>query len=184
MFAYAYKQYKQHHCKVLGPCHIAWTTLTVEWLLTLPIPLPFTFTIAVNSAGPDDCIETITITTNNGVAHVLPGIVCFQCDFGSGVATDSTFTINSGPVDRIVGNTVRGVLVIFETDEVFGTSSLPVQCTSGDNTFTLITFLRSRCCGSVSFLLHNYYNSYYHCAPQCSFTLQSLRLPLYLVTQQ
>ena len=90
---------------------------------------------------------------SNDVKYVVPGIVCFQRNFGSEVATDSTFTINSAPVDRIVGNTVRGVLVIFETDEVFGTSPVTVQCSSGGGIFNLIIFLKSMCFGLYSFCM-------------------------------
>ena len=75
---------------------------------------------------------------------VPPGTVCFQCDFGSGVATDSTFQINNSPVSSGEGITVMGVLVIFNSEQVFETSSArTVRCERGGSAINAITFLES-----------------------------------------
>ena len=75
---------------------------------------------------------------------VPPGTVCFQCDFGSGVATDSTFQIDNSPVGSGEGTTVMGVLVIFDSEQVFETSSQrTVRCESGGSARNAITFLES-----------------------------------------
>ena len=43
--------------------------------------------------------------------------------------------------------------MIFETDEVFDTSHVTVQCSSGGGIFNLIVFLRSMCFGLYSFCM-------------------------------
>ena len=93
--------------------------------------------------GTENCIETITIT-QGGAVFVPPGTVCFQCDFGGGVATDSTFQIDSAPVDSSQGITVMGVLVIFSTEEVFAISFLPLRCTSGSDSHAPLIVLESK----------------------------------------
>ena len=75
---------------------------------------------------------------------VPPGTVCFQCDFGGGVATDSTFQINSAPVESDQGITVMGVLVIFSTEEVFAISFLPLRCISGSDSHAPLIALESK----------------------------------------
>ena len=78
--------------------------------------------------------------------YVLPGIVCFQCDTGSGVGTDSTFLLDQVPVDRIVGNIVQGVLVIFESDEVLGNTNHDFSCSVDGATVSSFVLLRGVLC--------------------------------------
>ena len=47
------------------------------------------------------------------IFRVPPGTVCFQCDFGGGVATDSVFQLNNLNVGGEVGSVESGVLAIF-----------------------------------------------------------------------
>ena len=105
---------------------------------------------AVSCQGPENCIETKTITDSTAL-FVPPGTVCFQCDFGGGVADDSTFQINSAPVDSSQGTTVMGVLVIYNTEDAFSGSFLPLRCASGSNFLTALVSLRSKFISVVFF---------------------------------
>ena len=72
--------------------------------------------------------------------------MCFQCDFGGGVAADSAFTVDNAAVDSSQGTTVMGVLVIFNTEQVLDTGSpLNLRCSSGEVSLNGLVFLRSKC---------------------------------------
>ena len=63
--------------------------------------------------------------------YVRPGTVCIQCSVGGEVATDAVFQIDNTNIDASTGRVVDGVLVVFDTESVFGTSSsTDVQCMS------------------------------------------------------
>ena len=97
--------------------------------------------------GPGHCAFNVTVSQNFQTVFVSPGTVCFQCDFGNGVATDSTFVIDNSPVDSSEGTTVMGVLVIFDSEQGFETSSARiVRCESGGSVRNAITFLESELC--------------------------------------
>ena len=123
----------------------------------------------VNSEGPDDCIESVTLSAANdgGVVYVATGVVCFQCDFGFGVDTLSMFQLDNNDVPRTMGNTVQGVLVIFRTDLVFSADLHTVTCTSDGGSLTINAFLR----GQLHMItLHNY--SYWLVIPSLSAVFQ------------
>ena len=123
----------------------------------------------VNSEGPDDCIESVTLSAANdgGVAYVATGVVCFQCDFGFGVDTLSMFQLDNNDVPRTMGNTVQGVLVIFRTDLVFSADLHTVTCSSDGGSLTINAFLR----GQLHMItLHNY--SYWIVTPSLSAVFQ------------
>ena len=63
--------------------------------------------------------------------YVHPETVCIQCSVGGEVANDSIFQIDGSDIDESTGRVVDGVLVVFDTESVFGTSSATdVQCMS------------------------------------------------------
>ena len=63
--------------------------------------------------------------------YVPPGTVCIQCSVGGEVANDAIFLIDGSDIDASTGRVVDGVLVVFDTESVFGTSSATdVQCMS------------------------------------------------------
>ena len=63
--------------------------------------------------------------------YVPPGTVCIQCSVGGEVANDSIFQIDGSDIDASTGRVVDGVLVVFNTESVFATSSsTDVQCMS------------------------------------------------------
>ena len=65
------------------------------------------------------------------IRYVRPGTVCIQCSVGSEVANDSMFQIYGSDIDASTGRIVDSVLVLFDTESVFGTSSsTDVQCMS------------------------------------------------------
>ena len=65
------------------------------------------------------------------IRYVPPGTVCIQCSVGGEVANDAIFQIDVSSIDASTGRVVDGVLVVFDTESVFGTSSsTDVQCMS------------------------------------------------------
>ena len=63
--------------------------------------------------------------------RVPPGTVCIQCSVGGEVANDAIYHIDGSNIDASIGRVVDGVLVVFNTESVFATSSsTDVQCMS------------------------------------------------------
>ena len=97
------------------------------------------------SSSQQSCSETITITDLQ-FRLVSPGTVCFQCDFGAGVATDSVFQLNNAAVGADVGTVQDGVLTVFTAENVFeATRPTTLSCTTETSSTRLTTliFLRS-----------------------------------------
>ena len=82
--------------------------------------------------GPEECVETVTVA-DGAVLTVQDGVVCFQCDLGSGALSEASFTVASSPVGVDMGRTVGGVLVLFDSGAVFQSPAF-VVCTSGGQT--------------------------------------------------
>ena len=81
--------------------------------------------------GPKDCVDTVSMSDNLLTRYVPPGTVCVQCSVGGEVANDSIFQIDGSDIDASTGRVVDGVLVVFDTERVIGTSSsTDVQCMS------------------------------------------------------
>ena len=67
------------------------------------------------------------------ICQIRPGTVCIKCIFGGEVAADAVYKIGDSKIDRSIGRVVDGVLVVFDTERVFTTSSTTdVQCMSVD----------------------------------------------------
>ena len=65
------------------------------------------------------------------ILQILPGTMCIKCIFGGEVAADAVYKIGDSKIDRSIGRVVDGVLVVFDTESVFTTSSATdVQCMS------------------------------------------------------
>lgn len=92
------------------------------------------------SAGPEDCIETFVVS-GGAQLTVSNGVVCFQCDVGAGNVSDPSFTISSSPISSDVGDTVEGVLVIFDSGNVFQIPAF-IECTSGGSSATAYVLLQ------------------------------------------
>ena len=70
---------------------------------------------------------------SEGILQILPGTMCIKYVFGSVVAADAVYEIGDCRIDRSIGRVVDGVLVVFDTESVFSTSSATdVQCMSVD----------------------------------------------------
>ena len=69
-----------------------------------------------------------------GVYLVPAGRVCFQCDFGGGVANDSQFLLDSSAVGEAVGRVESGVLTVSAAEKVFS-SSAPANMTCTSDTY-------------------------------------------------
>ena len=68
------------------------------------------------------------------VLQILPGTVCIKCIFGGEVAAGAVYNVGDSKIDRITGRVVDGVLVVFDTEIAFTTSSATdVQCMSVDH---------------------------------------------------
>ena len=67
------------------------------------------------------------------ILYVPPGTVCIECSVGGEVANDTEFQTDNTNIDASIGRVVDGVLVVFDTESVFNTSSATdVQCMSID----------------------------------------------------
>jgi hypothetical protein len=65
------------------------------------------------------------------ILYVPPGTVCIECSVGDEVAADAVFQIDNTDIKGRIGRVVDGVLVVFDTESVFSTSSATdVQCMS------------------------------------------------------
>ena len=97
---------------------------------------------ARSQLGPDDCVDNVTISMSEVILYVPPGTVCIECSVGGEVANDTEFQTNNtqingsnidSNIDENIGRVVDGVLVVFDTENVFTTSSATdVQCMSVD----------------------------------------------------
>ena len=77
---------------------------------------------------------TVWIMSKSDVnIYVPPRTVCMECIVGGEVSNDTIFQINGTNIDDSTGRVVDGVLVVFDTESVFTTSSATdVQCMSLD----------------------------------------------------
>ena len=65
------------------------------------------------------------------IRQIRPGTVCIKCIFGGEIAADTVYQIGDSKINRSIGRVVDGVLVVFDTESVFSTSSATdVQCMS------------------------------------------------------
>ena len=81
--------------------------------------------------GPEDCLDNEIISMSGVIFYVPPGTVCIECGVGGEVAADAAFQIDGSNIDGGIGRVVDGMLVVFDTESVFNTSSATnVQCMS------------------------------------------------------
>ena len=79
---------------------------------------------------PEDCVDNVTLEASDVILNLPPGMVCIECVFGGVVATDTEFQIGNSDIDASVGRVVDGVLVVFDTTNVFDVTSTEIHCTS------------------------------------------------------
>ena len=81
---------------------------------------------------------------SSGVIYVPPGTVCIECVLDSVLATDAVFQIDNQNIDESVGIEDNGVLVVFDTENVFSSSTRTIKCTSGGNMAQALVGLASK----------------------------------------
>ena len=79
---------------------------------------------------PEDCVDNVTLEASDVILNLPPGMVCIECVFGGVVANDTEFQIDNSDIDASVGRVVDGVLVVFDTTNVFDVKSTEIHCTS------------------------------------------------------
>ena len=85
------------------------------------------------------------MSISSGVIYVPPGTVCIECVFDSILATDAQFQIDHSNIDESVGIEDNGVLVVFDTENVFSSSSTrTIRCTSDGNMAQALMVLASK----------------------------------------
>ena len=77
-----------------------------------------------------DQMTVLVMSMSDVILYVPPGTVCIECSVGGEVAADATFQLDNTNIDRSIGRVVDGVLVVFDTENVFTTSATDMQCTS------------------------------------------------------
>ena len=120
---------------------------------------------ARSQLGPDDCADNVTISMSKVILCVPPGTVCIECGVGGEVANDTKFQTDNTNIDESIGRVVDGVLVVFDTESVFTTSSATVvQCMSVDlnASHTVEMYLESK-------------SHYIHVKPSVLVYLQAIR---------
>ena len=102
-------------------------------------------TVHSQQLGPENCVANFTLDASDVVHNVPPGTVCIACVFGGVVATDAAFQIDNSQ-DYGNGRVVFGVLVVFNTEDVFDVTSTDIRCSSAavGSAHTAIVFLQSK----------------------------------------
>ena len=80
---------------------------------------------------PDDCNDTVTLSMSDVIVSIPPGTVCIECSVGGEVAENTVFRIDGSNINPSIGRVKDGVLVVFDTENVFNISlATDVQCIS------------------------------------------------------
>ena len=95
--------------------------------------------------GPDDCGDTVAISMSGVIISIPPGTVCIDCSVGGEVAHDTVFEIDGFHINASIGRVVNGVLVVFDTESVFS-STTDVRCMSVSlsTTYLVSMYLESK----------------------------------------
>ena len=94
--------------------------------------------------GPEDCTTNVSLST--GTIEIPPGTVCVECIVNGEVVDDAQFQLQGSNIDPSKGRTVDGVLILFETEDVFVPNATPIlRCSSSSdssvNTLALVVFV-------------------------------------------
>ena len=101
------------------------------------------FLVHSQDLGPDDCTANVSLTTGATTIEIPPGTVCVQCIINGEVVDDAQFQLQGSNIDPSKGRTVDGVLVLFQTENVFVPNASPtLRCfSSSGSTMALVIFL-------------------------------------------
>ena len=80
--------------------------------------------------GPENCVANFSLEASDVILNVPPGTACIECVFGGVVATDAEFQIDNSDIDASEGRVEDGVLVVFDTENVFDITYDDIRCSS------------------------------------------------------
>ena len=85
----------------------------------------------------------MALSTGNNTIQIPPGTVCVECIINGELDTDAQFQIQGSNIDPSEGRTVDGVLVLFQTEDVFVSTMHPsLRCfSSSGSTIALVIFM-------------------------------------------
>ena len=85
----------------------------------------------------------MTLATGASTIEIPPGTVCVECILSGYIADNAQFQLQGSNIDPSKGRTVDGVLVLFETENVFAPHvSLTLRCfNSSVSTQALVIFV-------------------------------------------
>ena len=101
------------------------------------------FLVHSQDLGPEDCTANVSLSTGASTIEIPPGTVCVECIINGELDTDAMFQIQGSNIDPSKGRTVDGVLVLFETENVFSPNVNPIlRCfSSSGSTQALVIFV-------------------------------------------
>ena len=116
------------------------------------------FLVHSQDLGPEDCTTNVSLSTEATI-EIPPGTVCIECIINGEVVDDAQFQLQGSNIDPSKGRTVDGVLVLFQTEDVFVPNATPtLRCFSSSDssvsTQALVIFV-SKSCKSYSVLISN-----------------------------
>ena len=100
------------------------------------------FLVHSQDLGLEDCTAYVSLSTGTGTIEIPPGTVCVECIINGEVVDDAQFQIQRSNIDPSKGRTVDGVLVLFQTENVFTPNvALYLLCFSSSGfTWALVIF--------------------------------------------
>ena len=99
------------------------------------------FLVHSQDLGPEDCTANVSLTT--GTIRIPTGTVCVECIINGELDTDAQFQLQGVNIDPSEGRTVDGILVLFDTENVFAPNVFPtLRCfSSSGSTQALVIFV-------------------------------------------
>ena len=101
------------------------------------------FLVHSQDLGPEDCTANVSLSSASTTVEIPPGTVCVECIINGEVVDDAQFQLQGSNIDPSNGRTVDGVLVLFQTENVFATdTSCTLRCSnSSGSTQALVVFV-------------------------------------------
>ena len=101
------------------------------------------FLVHSQDLGPEDCTANVSLSTGASTIVIPPGTVCVECIINGELDTDAQFQLQGSNIDPSKGRTVDGVLVLFDTENVFVPNVSPtLRCfSSSGSTQALVIFV-------------------------------------------
>ena len=77
------------------------------------------FLVHSQDLGPEDCTANVSLSTGASTIEIPPGTVCVRCVINGELDTDAQFWLQGSNIDTSKGVAMNGVLVLFQTENVF-----------------------------------------------------------------